>query len=277
VTLAVGLDVGGTTIDGVLVDVGSGALIKHETVESPVAADGAVVLEDCARLAMLLTAGRPVVAVGIGLCELVSPEGVPTSAETVDWRTLDVAAPFAAIAPVYIESDVRAAALAEARLGAGSGLPSPWLYVSVGTGISYSLVIDGVPFAGARGNALIVGAPPVERTASGRALQLLTGVPRAEHIVADPAFTSLIAEAAASLGLALAVLVNALDPALVVVGGGLGLVTQYRDVAVRTMREAIEAESTREVEVVAAALGRSAGAVGAALAAVGALAEAVHD
>ena len=43
-----------------------------------------------------------------------------------------------------VESDVRAAALAEARFGAGRAEPD-FLYVSVGTGISHCLMSDGRP------------------------------------------------------------------------------------------------------------------------------------
>ena len=73
-------------------------------------------LTDCAALAAELGDGR--LPVGIGLCELVDLEGRPASAHTVDWRELDPAV--AIDAPrVVVESDLRAAALAEARFGAG--------------------------------------------------------------------------------------------------------------------------------------------------------------
>ena len=49
--------------------------------------------------------------------------------------------------PCTVESDVRAAALAEARFGAGRGRSS-FLYVTISTGISHCLVIDGRPWAG---------------------------------------------------------------------------------------------------------------------------------
>ena len=60
---------------------------------------------------------------------------------------------FAAYGDVTIASDVRAAALAEARLGAARGSPT-FLYVGVGTGISSTLFIDGRPYLGAHGHAI---------------------------------------------------------------------------------------------------------------------------
>lgn len=252
-TLALGIDVGGTKIAAALVSVGTGEVLARHVEPTRVAErTPAEILAACVALADRVTVSPPV-AVGIGLCELVDLDGRPTSAATVDWRELDVAAAFAHLGPVLIEADVRAAALAESRLGAGRDIDAPWLYLSVGTGISHTLVLDGVPYAGARGNALVVGAPPVEHVASGRALE---GRPELRDA------------AARAFGGALAFLVNALDPAIVVVGGGLGLVDEYRDRAVASMRVLLEAPDTAAAPVVPAALGLDAGAIGAALAAV---------
>ena len=92
----------------------------------------------------------------------------------------------------------------------------------VGTGASACLVVDGRPYAGARGEAIVLGAPPVEAVASGPALARAAGLERAEDVLADPAHAPLVDAAAAALGSVLAVLANALDPSLVVLGGGLG-------------------------------------------------------
>ena len=54
------------------------------------------------------------------------------------------------IAPTIIEADVRAAALAEALFGAGKPFRN-FLYVTVGTGISCCLMLDGAPYLGAHG------------------------------------------------------------------------------------------------------------------------------
>ena len=122
---------------------------------------------------------------------------------------------------VVVESDLRAAALAEARFGSGAGV-SPFLFAIVGTGASACLVVDGRPYAGGRGEAVVLGAPPVEAVASGTALARAAGLERAEDVLADPALAPLVDAAATALGGALAVLANALDPSLVVLGGGLG-------------------------------------------------------
>jgi glucokinase len=222
--LAVGIDVGGTKVAAGVVDVASGRVEERRQVPTRPERGGEAVLADCAALARELGGGS--LPVGIGLCELVSLEGRPTSAETVDWRTLSVAGAIAAPV-VVVEADVRAAALAEARFGAGRGR-SPFLFVVCGTGASACLVVDGSPYAGARGQAITLGAPPVERLASGRALAAAAGVERAEEVLEDPSFAGLVDEAGAALAQVLAVLANALDPELIVLGGGLGSSPVFR-------------------------------------------------
>jgi glucokinase len=267
--LAVGLDVGGTKIAGGLVELPSGLILARERIATAAARGGRAVLADCVALAERLVAGAdgPVAAIGVGLPELVDPRGAVTSAASFDLRGTDVAAAFAHLAPTTVDADVRAAAVAEARLGAGR----PYrivLYVSVGTGISHTLVLDGVPYAGARGNALVLGSPLVEEVAGGPAIARLAGRASAEEALADPACTAVVEGAAAALGAALAALVNATDPEVVVVGGGLGLDAGYRAAAERALRGGVFAVATSALPVLAASLGTDAGVVGAALSAM---------
>jgi glucokinase len=259
---ALGIDVGGSKIAAAIVDVDAGAVLRELRVPTPVGAGGAAVLDVCVALAREL-APEGAAAVGIGLCEFVDLSGKPTSAYTVDWLGLDVERAFAG-AQVRIESDVRAGALAEARFGAASSLAS-FVYVVVGSGVSHCLVLEGRPYQGARGNAIVTGAPPVEFSVGGLALARRAGVASAEQVLSDPVHASLIAEATDELGHALATLVNALDPEAVVIGGGLGLVEGYRERVAAAARSAIEHKATRELPIIAATLGVQSGVVGAAL------------
>lgn len=266
-TTVLGIDVGGSKIAAGLVDPTTGAVVRELRRPTPTGG-GADVLAAAVEVAgALMTEPTPI---GIGLCELIDRSGTITSALTIDWRDLDVPAAFASVGgPVQIESDVRAGARAEARFGAGKRY-SDFLYLSVGTGISCVHVLDGEPRTGARGNALILGAPPVEYVAGGRALAQRAGADRAENVIGDPAQRPLVEDAARSLGLALAAIVNAIDPEAVVVGGGLGLNKAYRELMAAAARDAIEAETTRALPIIPAALGSRSGVIGAALAAANA-------
>ena len=242
--LIAGIDVGGTKIAGGLVDPESGTVTRRIEQRTGAERGPLVVLADCVALARKLGASR----VGLGLCEMVGLDGRPQSAVTVDWRRTDVSGAFPV--PCTVSSDVVAAAVAEASFGAGRGLGS-LLYVSIGTGISHCFVQGGVPWLGARGGAIVTGAPMIEEVASGKALAGATGEQRRA--------------AARALGLSLAALVGALDPEALVVGGGLGLDAGYRAEWEPALREAIWWPPTRELPVRSARLGRDAGIVGAAL------------
>jgi glucokinase len=267
VTIAIGIDVGATKIAAGRVDVERGELLGAERRPTHARRGPRAVLDDCLALARLLAGDEPPAGVGIGVCELVDGAGRVQSAETIDWRELDVAAELAAIAPAVVESDVRAAALAEARFGAGRDEPD-FLYVSIGTGISHCLVTDGRPRAGAHGSAIGTGAPLVERWSSGLALARRTGLPDAAAVLADPQSEATVDDAARRLGAVLAALVNALDPGAVIFGGGLGLRAPYRDRVVAAMRAGIYDPRARQLPAVRAALGAEAGVIGAALAAL---------
>ncbi len=255
-TRAIGIDVGGTKIAAGIVDVETGAVLRAERMPTRPERGGGAVLADCAGLARRM--GSADLPVGVGICELVGLDGRVTSAETVDWRGLDVAAGIPGRL-VVVESDVRAAALAEARVGAGAGLES-FLYVIVGTGASVCLVLDGRPLRGARGNAIVLGAPPVEAVASGAALARRGNGPEA------------VADAVAALAQTLAVLVNALDPEAVIVGGGLGLAAGFLDDVAGALRPAVECADTRSLLIAPSALAGDGGIVGAAMIAAGTVA-----
>jgi glucokinase len=237
--------------------------------------------------------GIGVNAIGVGVPELVDLAGDITSGHAIAWRGMPVRERFSCLGPSVIESDVRAHALAEARFGAGQVFRL-FVFVTVGTGISCCLVQDGVPYAGARGNALILASSPLttacttcgailrpvlEDFASGPALVTRynqTGAGCAasgEDVLAaasagDQAAVKIVATAGEALGASVGWLVNVLDPEAVVVGGGLGTTGGlYWDSFVAATKAHIWADTSREIPILMAALGPDAGLVGAAVAA----------
>ena len=253
-TAAVGVDVGGTKLAAARVDVERGTILAARRLPTRPERRPDAVLADCRALAAELGGG----AAGLAVCELVGPDGRLRSAETVDWRDADLSA-FA-----VVESDVRAAALAEARHGVR--LPD-FLYVSVGTGISHCLIAEGAPRVGVRGSAIGTGAPLVEAWSGGLALARRTGHATAQEALADPRCAAVVDDAARRLGLALAALVNGLDPGAVVIGGGLGLHDGYRERVETALRAAVYDPEARALPVLPAGLGADAPVIGAAVAA----------
>ena len=246
-----GVDVGGTNIRAGLFLPRSRSLRHVRAIPTEAAAGGRQALARAAAMAREVVEagsrdGLSVHKVGIGVPELVGPGGKIESRAVLHWRSGRVHKAFATFGEVTIASDVRAAALAESRLGAARGHPS-FLYVGIGTGISSTLFVGGRPWAGAHGHALAFASgptcaseirdgrtvyAPLESRASGPALvcrakaQGYDASDAAEVCRAARArggvARRVVDAAATELAAHVAILVNALDPSLVVVGGGVG-------------------------------------------------------
>jgi glucokinase len=161
-TAAIGIDVGGTKTALGLIDAASLTLLATDVIPTGRERGGEAVLRDVAEHAAALAGtarrlGRHTVGLGVAVPEIVSLAGQITSNAVIPrWHELPVAAVLGAIAPTVVEADVRAAAFAEASLGAGRDYGFH-LFLTVGTGISYCAVGGGRPFAGAHGGALNIG------------------------------------------------------------------------------------------------------------------------
>jgi glucokinase len=303
--VVVALDVGGTAMKGGVCD-RAAAVVHRErrrTAEGGTAAvvDGIVALAD----ALAGEARRrfgPAAVAGIGLAVpglVDEARGVALRAVNLPWRDLaiaDVVAERTGL-PVVLSHDVRAAAAAEAALGAGRGA-GDFVFVAIGTGIGAAIVSGGRPLGGAHGLAGELGHTVVEPggplCACGgeghlEAIASAAAIERAyaeagagdgasaREVAAlaeahDPAARAVWARAVAALGAALADAVALLDPALIVVGGGLAE-------AGEALLDPLAAEVAARVPlgapppVVAAALGADAGCRGAALLACRGLAD----
>jgi glucokinase len=197
-----------------------------------------------------------VTAVGVGIAGLVdSHTGLVVDAGNLGWHDLPLGPALSPLlgVPVVIENDVCASAVAE--LGALPGGPvSPWLYLSVGTGIGACVVLDtadGHPLCLNVGHLPVPGGSLpcpcgkygcLETIASGTAFTRAASAriagdpghvlhPRAEGITGkdlvdsamqgDAISLEVLATAGAACGQAVANLVNMMIPAGVGLAGGM--------------------------------------------------------
>lgn len=259
---AIGLNVAVQTIAGGVVELDTGKVVRR--IEMPTPSDGATVLEVCRDMAAELATSQRVHHIGLAVPEIVDRSGAIQSCASWDWRGVDVSATLGTVAPTLVQSDVRAAAFAEAHVGAGEGLEC-FVYVLIATGISAVIVRHGVPWAGRCGAALVLGVPPVEDVAGAHALARLSGT-TAQDALASPGCAAGVAAAAQHLGEEMARVVNLIDPDAVIVGGPLGLDPAFRRQWVETMRSSVWYRPSSLVPVVPAELRSDADLVGAALA-----------
>jgi glucokinase len=161
--LAIGIDVGGTKIEGLLVDVNQdGAILDRRVVETPTT-DADEITRTIVAVARDLMAGREVGAVGLGAAGMVDLHGVMRFAPNVAWREFPLAERVerAVGLPVLVDNDANVAAWGEYRFGAGRGSTN-MLLVTVGTGIGGGIITGGKLLRGAHGFAGEIGHVIVE-------------------------------------------------------------------------------------------------------------------
>jgi glucokinase len=210
--------------------------------------------------------------------------------------------------PVVLENDATAAAIGEHWLGSSKDVESS-VFVTLGTGVGGGLILDGRVYRGVDGTAGEIGhicVEPdgvlcgcgshgcVEQYASATAIVRIAGELLHRHpsssLNRHPGFTSrdvydaaIAGDSAALdafkvmgryLGIALAGLVDVLNPELIVIGGG---AAAGWDLFIEHVRSEIQARAFRDpatrVKLVRASLGETAGILGGARVALDSLAE----
>ncbi len=237
--------------------------------------------------------GRPASAAGVAVPGIVDSEnGIAVYAANLGWRDVPMRALLSSRLggiPVALGHDVRTGGLAEGRIGAGRGADR-FLFVPLGTGIAGAIGIAGRIEAGAHGYAgeighIVVrpGGPAcgcgqrgcLETLASAaavsRAWAAASGDPEADAADCAKAVASgdtraqevwLAAVGALADGLVTAI--TLLDPRTLIIGGGLA---EAGETLFTPLRTAVEERVTfqRLPHIVPAALGDTAGCLGAGL------------
>jgi glucokinase len=294
--LVAAIDIGGTTLKAALTN-REGAEVFTERRPTgrehgwPAVIENILTLaEDLVTVAEQRTGHKPG-ALAVACLGIVDERaGVAVFSAALGWR--DVALRELLVSrvglPVTLLHDLRAGAVAEARLGAGRSCEQ-FLFVAIGTGIGGAIVVDGKPFVGASGSAGEIGHIVIrpggrrcgcgahgclETEASASAIAAvfseITGRSASAREVAsaaaagDPQARVVWAGAVDALAAGLCASAVLLGATRIVVGGGLAL-------AGRTLFEPLQAAVTERFtlpavpEVVPAQLGDRAGCLGAGL------------
>ncbi len=301
--LTVGIDIGGTSVRGAVVDA-NGRMLTTVRAFTP---DTGAATEDLL-VSMIddLASGQRVAAVGLAVAGFVSADRQRVMfAPHLAWRADPVPARISARVglPVTMEHDVNSAAWAEYRLGAAADSPLA-LLLAIGTGIGAGLVAHGEIQRGAHGVApelghLIVqpGGRPCpcgkrgcwERYCSGTALAASAlegwaaiGQPVPDGLDADEVTGSVVARVAADgdpiaaqavrelgewLAFGLAIIADVIDPAMIVLGGGVsGAADAYLPVALAALPDLVTGGRYRPLpRIEVARFGDRAGVIGASL------------
>ncbi|WP_297387357.1 ROK family protein [Acidiferrobacter sp.] len=249
--MRIGIDLGGTKIEGIAMDA-SGHELARKRIATPAAQGYEAIVEAIATVVMdleMVTGSQG--TVGIGSPGAISRKtGMLKNANTVclNGRPLREDLARRLERPIRLENDANCLALSEARDGAGQGLRCVFAVI-LGTGVGGGLVVDGTLWpghqhiAGEWGHNVLEADGPacycgrrgcVETLLSGPGLaasyQVLGGPEGSTaHDIAlrvgrDPKARAALDLYCARLGRALAVVVNILDPDVIVLAGGLSAI-----------------------------------------------------
>ncbi len=191
-----------------------------------------------------------------------------------DWKNVEVAQIFKQLTEVetVILNDARAAALGEAKKGAGENIESMF-YVTISTGIGGAIIENGKLFLGKNGGAgefgqtRLINGEIFEQTASGTAIKNIFGISTEEipkrlkqnDKIAKKALNHLIN----NIGIWLGNITTLLNPEIIIIGGGVSnlgeiLLTPLE----KKIKETAFSISAKTVKLKKAKLGDLAGVIG---------------
>lgn len=292
---SIGVDLGGTKIRVALMDE-TGRLMQDEERPTLAKRGPRPIISDIVAMVMKARSGvteGELVGVGVGCPGPLNPKaGIVLSPPNLPgWDNVPLRQELSEAfgLPTYLDNDANVAGLAEHRYGAGQGT-TDMVYFTVSTGIGGAAIVNGRLVQGGIGAAAEFGHMIVdihgpecrcgnrgclEAIASGTAIALRgtqdyrTQVTAAEvasfAASGDERALRILNEAFYALGIGVVNVINAFDPQMVVIGGG---VAQIGDSLFRVVREVAAAQSFRDknqpVPIVPAKLHRDSGVIGAA-------------
>lgn len=289
--LALGFDVGGSSVKVALIDEASHDVLASDLRHLDVSRSVAGTIEVIgATAAEMVAEYGPVASIGVGLPGIFDEStGAPTllpnfPAEWIGCPLRETLERELHHQVVFI-NDAKAFAIAEGRLGAGVGFRSV-ACVALGTGVGGGVVIDGELWTGAGaagefGHITVKLDGPqcgcgnrgcVEAFAGSQAICANGGQSTSQAVFeaaarGDRRAQSAVERAIGALGAGLANVFITLAPEVIVVGGGLAAAAdQLIEPLAREIRQRVRVAPPETIRIVAGRLGRNAGAIGAALA-----------
>jgi predicted NBD/HSP70 family sugar kinase len=237
----IGIDIGGSKV---LVVAGDARyrILRQAKVETPATAQQGMI--EIIHLVEQVAAVERVRAIGVAAPGPVDRAGgrlFETPPRNLSWGPVDIGRQLTNHfkAPVVVEHDAAAAALAEAVMGAAKGKANV-LYVTISTGVGMGVVVDGQIYHGfhdTEAATIYVDAggqeQEFEEVVSGRALKRRFG--KYGYQITDPKTWDLYA---ADLAVGLHDLISALSPEIVVIGGGVGVhLDRFHEFLVRHLQK----------------------------------------
>ena len=285
----IGVDLGGTKIEGGLVDL-SGKIVKKIEYPTEAAKGKKQVIEKIVDIVQKLRKGQ-VMGVGVGCPGQVDvKKGIVITAPNLPgWNNVNLKRILEERLrlPIFMENDANCFALAESKCGQGRKIEN-MLCFTLGSGIGGGIIINGRLYTGSGGMGGELGHMTINKDdddkcnaghkgclevySCGRGIEKrykdATKKKATAHEISDMAKSNkkakqIIVEGGEALGMAFASYLNIFNPELIILGGGLSKSKLLVETAEKTMRKYAFPHAEKGVKIILSKM-QDAGIIGAA-------------
>ena len=273
-TKIIGIDIGGTKTSIGIVDIKSGKILKKISIPSKKKSNDRENLDYIISQTLSLAKNSSIKKIGIGVPELINNKGTIRGAYNFKWHNKNLAQYFPKSFLVKVDSDVRCHLRAEKFYGHGKK-NNNFIYVNIGTGLSYSHFKNKKIYSGANGFAIHFASSKIslydpknekkvslipEDLYSGKAI--MKYLKKTKSTKKKSKYLNNVSESLASL---IGNLVNSVDPTMIVLGGGVALNNpEFRKLLISHTRKFIFCNDLKSIKILLSKLKVDTGVVGAA-------------
>ena len=270
----IGIDIGGTKTSIGIVDINKGKVISKIVIPSKKFKDDKKNLKSIIFNTINLIDDNKIKHIGVGVPELINNKGILKGNYNFKWNNKNLVNFFPKKFKVLVDSDVRCHLRAEKFYGHGKKLKN-FVYLNIGTGLSYSHFKDNKIYSGANGYAIHFASSNItlynplsnkkisltpEEFYSGKAI--MSFLKKYKNTKKQNIILKNIAE---SLGSLIGNLINSVDPSVAVMGGGVIINnSKFKNSLIKYSRNYILSKDVKKIKFLTSKLKDDTGLLGAA-------------
>ena len=271
---AIGIDIGGTKTMIGIIDITKGKVIKKISISSKQFQNDKENLKSIVSNTIEIIGKLKINKIGIGVPELIDNKGIIRGDYNFNWLNKNLADNFPKKFKVIVDSDVRCHLRAEKLYGHGKNAKN-FIYINIGTGLSYAHFKNNEIYSGANGFAIHFASSKItlfdpkrnkkislipEDFYSGKSI--MTYFKKNKNIKKQKVILENIAD---SLGSLIGNLVNTVDPGFIVLGGGVVLNNiEFRKMLINYSHNYIFFKDIKKIKILVSKLKIDTGVLGAA-------------
>ena len=277
----IGVDIGGTKTSIAVVDTNKGKVIINKIIKSKATTNDQqnlnnIILETTNLINEFKSKTNiKIKKIGIGVPELINNKGIIRDQYNFKWHNFDLSKKFNKKGlSIKVDSDVRNAIRAEKYYGYGHKIDN-FIYINIGTGLSFSHFKNNKIYSGANGFAISFASSKITlfNPQTNKKLSLIPEdyysgksiIKFLKKYNKSPKKKIFINNTTESLGSLIGNLINSVDPSMVVLGGGVVVKNEnFRDKLIQYIRNFIFAKDLQSMKIKISKLGDHTGLIGSA-------------